>query len=55
MYMRILMVTPSQTGIGGTAKHVRGLSDFLRSKDHHVTIISSENTFTIPIKKIEKS
>ena len=53
MYMRILMVTPSQTGIGGTAKHVRGLSDFLRSKDHHVTIISSENTFTIPIKKLK--
>ena len=47
------MVTPSQTGIGGTAKHVRGLSDFLRSKDHHVTIISSENTFTIPIKKLK--
>ena len=53
MCMRILMVSPSQTGIGGTAKHVRGLSDFLRSKDHDVTIISSENTLTVPIKKLK--
>ena len=29
------MVSPSQTGIGGTAKHVRGLSEFLRLKNHH--------------------
>jgi len=51
--MKVLMVSPSQTGIGGIAKHVIGLSNFLRSKNHHVTIISSENTPTIPIKKLK--
>lgn len=51
--MKVLMVSPSQTGIGGTAKHVRGLSDFLRTKNQDVTIISSENTLTIPVKKLK--
>lgn len=51
--MKVLIVSPSQTGIGGIAKHVSGLSNFLRSKNHYVTIISSENTLTIPIKKLK--
>jgi glycosyltransferase involved in cell wall biosynthesis len=51
--MRILMISPTSSGIGGTTQHVNGLSDFLRSKNHHVTIISSENTFTVPIKKLK--
>ncbi len=51
--MKILIISPTQSGIGGTAKHVHGLTNFLRSKNHHVKIISSENTFTIPIKKLK--
>jgi glycosyltransferase involved in cell wall biosynthesis len=51
--MKILIISPTQSGIGGTAKHVQGLSNFLKSKNHAVKIISSENTFTIPIKKLK--
>ncbi len=51
--MKILMISPSQTGIGGLAKHVSGLGNFLRSKNHDVTIISSENTPIIPIRKFK--
>lgn len=47
------MISPTSSGIGGTTQHVNGLSDFLRSKNHDVTIISSENTFTLPIKKLK--
>ena len=51
--MKVLMVSPSQTGIGGISNHVRGLSKFLLNKKQNVKIISSENTFTIPIKKLK--
>ena len=51
--MKILIISPTQSGIGGTAKHVQGLSKYLESKNHSVKIISSENTFTIPIKKLK--
>ena len=51
--MKILMISPTQSGIGGTAKHVQGLTNYLKSKNHSVKIISSENTFTIPIKKLK--
>ena len=51
--MKILIISPTQFGIGGTAKHVQGLSKYLESKNHSVNIISSENTFTIPIKKLK--
>ncbi len=51
--MKILIVSPTQTGIGGTAKHVQGLSNFLKSENHTLKIISSENTFTVPIKKLK--
>ena len=51
--MKILIVSPTQSGIGGTAKHVQGLTDFLKSQNHTVEIISSENTPTIPIKKLK--
>lgn len=51
--MKILIISPTQSGIGGTAKHVQGLTDFLKSKNHTVKIISSDNTFTIPIKKLK--
>jgi len=51
--VKILIVSPTQTGIGGTAKHVQGLSNFLKSENHTLKIISSENTFTVPIRKLK--
>ncbi|CDI06492.1 glycosyltransferase family 4 protein [Candidatus Nitrosotenuis uzonensis] len=48
--MRILIISPTQTGIGGIAQHVSGLAKYLKSMNYDVDIISSENTFTIPIK-----
>ena len=51
--MRILMISPTISGIGGIAQHVQGLTKFLENKGNDVEIISSENTFTIPIKKLK--
>ena len=51
--MKILIISPTQSGIGGVAQHVQGLKEFLENKGNHVEIISSENTFTIPIKGLK--
>jgi len=51
--VKILIGSPTSTGIGGIARHVQGLSNFLKSQGHQVEIISSDNTFTIPIKKLK--
>ncbi|MEX0861746.1 glycosyltransferase family 4 protein [Nitrosopumilus sp.] len=51
--MKILLISPTQSGIGGIAQHVQGLTKFLKKNGHHVEIISSENTFTIPIKGLK--
>ena len=51
--MNILIISPTQSGIGGIAQHVRGLTFFLKNMGHYVEIISSENTFTIPIKGLK--
>lgn len=51
--MKILLISPTQSGIGGIAQHVQGLTKFLQNKGHEVEIISSENTFTIPIKGLK--
>ena len=51
--MKILLISPTQSGIGGIAQHVQGLTKFLQNKVHQVEIISSENTFTIPIKGLK--
>jgi glycosyltransferase involved in cell wall biosynthesis len=51
--MKILIGSPTSTGIGGVARHVQGLTNFLKSEGHTVEIISSDNTFTIPIKKLK--
>jgi len=48
--VKVLIISPTQSGIGGIAQHVRGLSSFLEKHGHKVEIISSENTFTIPLK-----
>ena len=51
--MKILLISPTEKGIGGVAQHVHGLSQFLTIQNHKVDIISSENTFTIPIKGLK--
>jgi glycosyltransferase involved in cell wall biosynthesis len=51
--MRILIISPTQSGIGGIAQYVHGLSNFLKNENHHVDIISSENTLTLPIKGLK--
>jgi len=51
--VKILIGSPTSTGIGGIARHVQGLTSFLKLQGHKVEIISSENTFTIPIRKLK--
>jgi glycosyltransferase involved in cell wall biosynthesis len=51
--MKILIISPIQSGIGGIAQHVHGLNTFLKNEGNDVEIISSENTFTIPIKGLK--
>jgi len=51
--VKILLISPTQSGIGGIAQHVQGLTKFLKKKGYSVEIISSENTFTIPIKGLK--
>ncbi len=51
--MKILIISPTQSGIGGVAQHIQGLTKFLKKNNHEVEIISSENTFTIPIKGLK--
>lgn len=51
--MNVLIISPTQSGIGGISQHVQGLKFFLEKHQHQVEIISSENTFTIPIKKLK--
>lgn len=51
--MKILIGSPTSTGIGGIARHVQGLTNYLKTHGHQVEIISSENTFTIPIRKLK--
>ena len=51
--MQVLIISPTQTGIGGIAQHVQGLSSFLKNNGHNVDVLSSENTFTLPIKGLK--
>ena len=51
--MKILLVSPTSSGIGGIAQHIQGLTKFLKKNKCKVEIISSENTFTIPIKGLK--
>lgn len=47
------MISPTSSGIGGISQHVQGLKNFLENKGNEVEVISSENTFTIPIKGLK--
>jgi len=51
--LKILLISPTSGGIGGIAQHVDGLSQFLTGAGHEVDILSSVNTFTIPIKRLK--
>lgn len=51
--MKILLISPTESGLGGIAQHVQGLKNFLKNEGNSVEIISSENTFTIPIKGLK--
>jgi len=51
--MRILIISPTQSGIGGVARVVQNQIKFLKSKGHEVDVISSENTPIIPIKGLK--
>jgi hypothetical protein len=51
--VKILIISPTSSGIGGIAQHVQGLTKFLQNEGHQVEIISSENTFTIPIRGLK--
>jgi len=51
--MKFLFISPTSSGIGGIAQHVQGLKNFLEKNGNEIDIISSENTFTIPIKGLK--
>ena len=51
--MKILLISPTQSGIGGISQHIQGLTKFLKKNGYSVDITSSENTFTIPIKGLK--
>ena len=51
--MKILIISPTSSGIGGIAQHVSGLVTFLKKNGHTVKVMSSDNTFTLPIKGLK--
>jgi len=51
--VKILIISPTQSGIGGIAGVVQNQIKFLKKQGHDVDVISSENTFTIPIKGLK--
>jgi glycosyltransferase involved in cell wall biosynthesis len=48
--VKILIISPTQSGIGGIAKQVQGLLKFLLINNVEIDVVSSENTFTVPIR-----
>jgi glycosyltransferase involved in cell wall biosynthesis len=51
--VNILQISPTYSGIGGIAQHVRELEKYLQNSGHHVEILSSDNSFTLPIKGLK--
>ena len=51
--MKILLISPTFSGIGGIAQHVRGLNQYLKNNGNDVDVLSSDNSFTIPIKGLK--
>jgi len=50
--MRVLLISPRTSGIGGVAQHVGKLAQLLRAHGHEVDVISCENTPYIPLKNL---
>ena len=48
--MKILIISPTSSGIGGIAGVVQNQINFLQKKGHEIDLISSDNTPIIPIK-----
>jgi glycosyltransferase involved in cell wall biosynthesis len=51
--VKILQISPTYSGIGGIAQHVRGLENYLKQTDNLVDVLSSDNSFTLPIKGLK--
>ncbi|MGY5142905.1 MAG: glycosyltransferase family 4 protein [Candidatus Nitrosopumilus sp. bin_32a] len=51
--MKILIISPTSSGIGGIAGVVQNQIKFLKKQGHQVDVISSENTFIIPVKGLK--
>lgn len=51
--MKILIISPTSSGIGGISGVVQNQIKFLKDKGHEVDVISSENTLIIPIKGLK--
>ena len=51
--MRILLISSTETGIGGKANHIQNLKQYLIKNNHFVEIISSDNTPIISINKLK--
>ena len=51
--MKILLISPTFSGIGGIAQHVRGLNQYMKNTGNKVDVLSSDNSFTIPIKGLK--
>ena len=48
-----MIISPTFSGIGGIAQHVRGLNQYLINSGNQVDVLSSDNSFTIPIKGLK--
>jgi len=51
--VKILLISPTFSGIGGIAQHVKGLNQYLKISGHEVNVLSSDNSFTIPVKGLK--
>lgn len=51
--MKVLLISPTFSGIGGIAQHVTSLKQYLENSGNQVDVLSSENSFTLPIKKLK--
>jgi glycosyltransferase involved in cell wall biosynthesis len=51
--MRILLISSTESGIGGKSHHIQALKKYLIKNNHHVETISSDNTPIIPIYKLK--
>jgi glycosyltransferase involved in cell wall biosynthesis len=51
--MRILLISSTESGIGGKSHHIQALKKYLIKNNHYVETISSDNTPIIPIYKLK--